>query len=65
MSTDDSHEKQQRTVRKMLDDYAFGLRAFTDEKLIAVHQKNVRLRAEDLVEITRAELERRGLSPDS
>jgi hypothetical protein len=40
----------------MLDDYAAGIREFSDERLLAIYEKNLNLRADDLIEITRAEL---------
>jgi hypothetical protein len=65
MSSDGGLGKgQQHTIRKMLDNYVAGVREFSDEKLFAVHQNNLKLRADDLIEITRAELARRGLSAD-
>jgi hypothetical protein len=47
----------------MLDNYVAGVREFSDEKLFAVHQNNLKLRADDLIEITRAELARRVYPP--
>jgi hypothetical protein len=65
MSGDDLHEIRNRRVQKVRDMYAVAVRNFSDEMLIAAHQENLRLAADDLREITRAELERRGLSTDS
>lgn len=48
----------------MLDEYAAGIREFSDERLVSAHQKNVRLRADDLIEITQHELRQRGLLSD-
>lgn len=56
MSADNSREVQQRTIREMLDSYAAGVREFRDQKLLAVHQAKLRLRAAELIEITWAEL---------
>lgn len=64
MSVDDLSEMQNRRVQKVRKLYAEAVRNFSDEMLIAAHQENLRLGADDLLKITRAELERRGLPTD-
>ena len=65
MSIDDLREARNRRVQKVRDMYATAVRNFSDEMLIAAHAENRWLGADDLIEITRAELKRRGLSTDS
>ena len=45
----------------MLDAYAVTAQRLSDEALISLHREYERLHMEDLVAITGAELERRGL----
>jgi hypothetical protein len=65
MSIDDLRESRNRRVHKVRNMYAEAVRNFSDAMLIAAHEENLRLDADDLTEITRAELERRGLPADS
>jgi hypothetical protein len=65
MNADDLYENQNRRVQKVRDIYATAVRNFTDDMLIAAHEENLKLHADDLIEITRTELERRRLPADS
>jgi hypothetical protein len=63
-SIGDLHEARERRIQKVLGIYAAALREFSHDMLIAAHQENLRSNADGLSEITKAELERRGLPVD-
>lgn len=54
-------EARQNRMKQIFNRYAAGIREFSTEKLVAAHRENVNLRAQDLIEITAAELECRGV----
>lgn len=54
-------EARQHRMEQIFKRYAAGIREFSAATLIAAHRENVNLRAEDLIEITAAELASRGL----
>jgi hypothetical protein len=51
-------------VQEFLDAYARSLRYLSDEAVIAMHRENVKRQAVELCELTRKELDWRGLLPD-
>jgi len=60
VSTPDS--ALQERVRELCERYAAAVQKMSDESLTGAHQRYARYQVQDLLEITRAELERRGLS---
>jgi hypothetical protein len=49
---------------ELFSKYASTVSKLSDEALMASHRENLRSGADELIEITRAELERRGLPKD-
>ena len=54
-------DRWRQRVQEMLDAYTASIRKLSDEALITMHQEHLKLHADELAEITRTELNRRGL----
>jgi hypothetical protein len=57
-------ENWREKVQELLDVYAASLRNLSDEAVIAMHRENIKRNAVDLCELTRKELDWRGLLLD-
>ena len=61
MHADTGSPRSEKRACDVLKAYASSIRNFGDERLIAIHNENLNIRADLLAEITSSEIIRRGL----